>query len=493
MNEVPEQSDSGRKQTQAIEKQLAEMMVQHLPTAAYLTNAAGHISSFNEAAELLWGEKPVEGKSRYFPSGGPSVILERPDGTRRNVILQSSPIFDQFGEIAGAINILTDITELQIANDALKRSEERYHKMIGEIEDYAILFLDVNGIIQNWNKGAEKIKGYRAEEIIGKNFRIFYLPEDRQKKLPEQLIEVAVNRGKAVHEGWRLRKDGSKFWGSIVITALHDEQDQILGFSKVTRDLTEIKAASDKVNDYARELEFQNRELQQFSYAAAHDLKEPLRKVQFYNSMIMESIGEKLPDKEKTYLNNSVNSVIRMKDLIDDLLLYSETSAITDKFAVVNVHEVLEEIKIFYKDSLAEGSIRMDMVGPVNIWGIPFQIRQLFENLLGNAIKYQQKGRPLQISISCKKEYLQFGKEQDRNPVMAYYKISIQDNGIGFEPGYARRIFELFQRLHSRKEYPGTGVGLAISKRIVQNHKGSIEAGSIPGKGSTFTVFLPCY
>ncbi|MFI5192520.1 MAG: PAS domain S-box protein [Chitinophagales bacterium] len=480
MNEVP------------IEKQLAEM-IQHLPTATYLTNVAGYISSFNEAAELLWGEKPVEGKNRYSPSGGPGVSLERPDGTRRNAILQSNPIFDQYGELAGAINTLTDITELQTANDELKRSEERYHKMIGEIEDYAILLLDVNGIIQNWNKGAEKIKGYQAEEIIGKNFRIFYLPEDRQKKLPERLIEEAANKGKAVHEGWRLRKDGSKFWGSIVITALHDEQGHILGFSKVTRDLTEIKAASDQIKDYARELEFQNRELQQFSYAAAHDLKEPLRKVQFYNSMIIESIGEKLPDKEKTYLNNSVNSVIRMKALIDDLLLYSETSTITDKFTVVNVHEVLEEIKVFYKDSLAEGSIRMDMVGPVNVWGIPFQIRQLFENLLGNAIKYQQKGRPLQINISCKKEYHQFSKEQDRNPVMACYKISVQDNGIGFEPEYARKIFELFERLHSRKEYPGTGVGLAISKRIVQNHKGSIEASAIPGTGATFTVFLPCH
>src|SRR6185312_15052517 len=172
--------------------------------------------------------------------------------------------------------------------------------------------LDRDGIVQNWNKGAERIKGYTEEEIVGKNFRIFYLPEDGEKKLPEQLMEQAVREGKALHEGWRLRKDGMRFWGSIVITTLYDEQGQIMGFSKVTRDLTDIKAATDQIKEYARELEFQNKELQQFAYAAAHDLKEPLRKVQFYLSAIVETLAEKIPDKEKTYLNNSVSSAERM-------------------------------------------------------------------------------------------------------------------------------------------------------------------------------------
>src|SRR5580704_355085 len=125
-------------------------------------------------------------------------------------------------------------------NDELRKSEERYHKMIEEVEDYAILMLNREGIVQNWNKGAEKIKGYKESEIVGKSFRLFYLPEDREKKLPEKLIEEAVRNGKAIHEGWRMRKDGSKFWGSIVITALHDEERNVIGFSKVTRDLTEI-------------------------------------------------------------------------------------------------------------------------------------------------------------------------------------------------------------------------------------------------------------
>src|SRR6185437_13985142 len=116
--------------------------------------------------------------------------------------------------------------------------DQQYHLMIGEVEDYAILMLDREGIIRNWNKGAEKIKGYTEKEIVGKHFRIFYTPHDREAGLPEQLIDKAVREGKAIHEGWRVRKNGSAFWGSIVITALHDPEGKVVGFSKVTRDLT---------------------------------------------------------------------------------------------------------------------------------------------------------------------------------------------------------------------------------------------------------------
>lgn len=374
----------------------------------------------------------------------------------------------------------------------LKRSEERYHKMVEEVEDYAILLLDRNGIVQNWNKGVERIKGYKEEEIVGKSFRIFYLPEDREKKLPEQLIQRAVREGKALHEGWRLRKDGSRFWGSIVITALHDKDGQILGFSKVTRDLTDIKVAADQIKDYARELEFQNKELQQFAYAAAHDLKEPLRKVQFYLSAIQETLAGKIPDKEKTYLNNSIDSAERMTSLINDLLKYSATSIITDQFEAVEVNAVLEEVRTFYQDNPEGGAISIRMDGPVRIWGIPFQIRQLFDNLIGNAIKYRKKDRPIEIDISSAREFHQFGVEARLNPAKAYFKITIRDNGIGFEKENTQKIFDLFQRLHNRKEYPGSGVGLSICKRIVQNHKGAIEAEGKPGEGSVFTVYLPC-
>jgi PAS domain S-box-containing protein len=515
------------------------MLVQQLPAAVYTTDKDGKINFCNEAAEALWGRVPDFGNDRYTgawkmytanetlipanalspvgvalgagtPQNGIEYIIERPDGSRRLVIQQSRAIFDEQRLAVGTLNSLMDITELKQMgeslasqkmlnshtkelirkNEELKRSEERYHKMIEEVEDYAILLLDKDGIIQNWNKGAEKIKGYREDEIIGQSFRIFYLPEDRDKKLPEELINRAAREGKAVHEGWRVRKDSTRFWGSIVITALHDEHGAIIGFSKVTRDLTEIKAASDKINNYARELEFQNRELQQFAYAAAHDLKEPLRKVQFYNSVILEKVSGTLPEKEKTYLNNSVNSVIRMRGLIDDLLRYSEMVRMDEAFKSVGLRAIVEEVKAFYLETLGAGNIDLDISESVKIWVIPFQIRQLFENLIGNAIKYQQKDNPVQITITCSRED-RLARESGPDGLQPYYKITVRDNGIGFQPAYAAKIFDLFHRLHGRTEYPGTGVGLAICKKIVQNHQGSIEADGITGEGSVFTVHLP--
>jgi PAS domain S-box-containing protein len=154
-----------------------------------------------------------------------------------------------------------DTTDLQALNEALRTSEERYHKMVEEVQDYAIIFLDTNGIIQNWNKGAQKIKQYKDWEAIGNHFRMFYLPEDRLGKLPEILLEQARLDGRAVHEGWRIRKDGSRFWGSITLTALHNDNNELIGFSKVTRDLTEKKLAEDQLKNFATELQLSNEQL----------------------------------------------------------------------------------------------------------------------------------------------------------------------------------------------------------------------------------------
>ena len=160
---------------------------------------------------------------------------------------------------------LPQVREIQ----EIRKREERYQMMIAEIEDYAILLLDREGLIQSWNKGAEKIKGYKAEEIIGRSFRVFYPKEDQDRQLPELLIQEAINNNKATHEGWRVRKDGTYFWGSVVITALHDDSRNIIGFSKVTRDLTERKLAEDRLLAYAGELNAKNKELE----SAYHDLQ----------------------------------------------------------------------------------------------------------------------------------------------------------------------------------------------------------------------------
>ncbi|HYE54692.1 MAG TPA: PAS domain S-box protein, partial [Chitinophagaceae bacterium] len=174
-----------------------------------------------------------------------------------------------------------------LRKETLRQSEEQHHRMVEEIEDYAIILLDRDGYIQNWNKGAEKIKGYKPEEIIGKNFRQFYTEGDRRDHLPERLLNQAVENGRATHEGWRVRKDGTLFWGNIVITALHDDTGDVVGFTKVTRDLTERKKAEDQQAEYTRNLAETNEALRR-SEERYHKMVEEVRD---YAILLMDKDG----------------------------------------------------------------------------------------------------------------------------------------------------------------------------------------------------------
>lgn len=367
--------------------------------------------------------------------------------------------------------------------------EQQYHLMIGEVEDYAILMLDRNGIVRNWNKGAEKIKGYTEQEIVGTHFRIFYTARDQEAGLPEQLIEKAAREGKAIHEGWRLRKNGTTFWGSIVITALHDPEGKVIGFSKVTRDLTERKLAEDKLLFYARRLEAQNRELQQFAYAAAHDMKEPLRKIQLYYSAIEGDNGEALPpERQKKYMARSAEAARRMQQLIDDLLTYTQLAGSSEPFEAVNLNKAVADAWAFHKNTVEylEAGIHC---GPLpTIWGIPVQLRQLFINLLANSLKYHSDDRKTIVEISASDVNVPgmadvYGSER-------FHKVTFQDNGIGFTPEEGERIFNLFERLHNRDEFSGTGIGLTICRRIMENNRGFIRATGVPGSSATFDLYF---
>jgi PAS domain S-box-containing protein len=394
--------------------------------------------------------------------------------------------------------ILKRTEELKQINKELKKSEERYHSMIDEVQDYAILYLNRNGTIENWNKGAEKIKGYKAEEIIGKNFSIFYTDEDRQKRLPETLLEKAVKSGKATHEGWRKRKDGSLFWGNIVITALHDSDDNIIGFSKVTRDLTEKKKADDEIKMNAEQLEQKNAELQKvntelesFAYVSSHDLQEPLRKIQTFSTRIIEKDYQTLSDTAKDYFNRLQNAAKRMQVLIQDLLIYSRTNSTERIFENTDIKTLIEEVKDDLKENLLQKNADIEIIGTSRLNIIPFQFRQLMQNLITNSIKFSRPDQPPHIVIKSETKEGEALNNNSFLPDKKYCHIKFSDNGIGFEPQYSERIFEVFQRLHGKDEYQGTGIGLAIVKKIVENHNGKITATGEPGKGTTFDIYFP--
>jgi light-regulated signal transduction histidine kinase (bacteriophytochrome) len=273
---------------------------------------------------------------------------------------------------------------------------------------------------------------------------------------------------------------------------LHDVAGNVLGFSKVTRDLTDRKMREDKIKQYTLALELKNKELEQFAFAAAHDMKEPLRKIQFYNRHIADHAGTILAEKENEYLNRSISAASRMYGLIDDLLAYSATSPEGSKYEETDLNKVLDDVISSHQDTIRETNsiIKADTL-PL-ILGIPVQFCQLFENLIGNSLKYRHRDRPLRIDITAEKVLRSFVRQVPADPDGLLWKISFADNGIGFDPLHADKIFDLFHRLPNETPYPGSGIGLAICHKVVQNHGGFITANGEQGRGAIFNVYLPC-
>ncbi|OQP44665.1 hypothetical protein A4H97_09900 [Niastella yeongjuensis] len=388
--------------------------------------------------------------------------------------------------------------QLELRHEELRQSEERYLRMTNEVEDYSIILLSKDGYIENWNKGAEKIKGYTADEIIGMHFRLFYTYSDQQHGLAEKLLEEAKQDGKSTFEGLRVRKDGSTFWAYTVLTALHNDKNDIIGFSKVTRDLTKQKLTEDQLKMYAEQLEQKNRELERsnselssFSYVASHDLQEPLRKIQAFGNLIQARDVANLSDTSKDYFDRMVKAAVRMQNLIDSLLEFSRTTTARKNFESTDLNALLDEVKKELAHRIDEKKATIISAHLPTMTIIPFQFRQLLSNLISNSLKYSREDVTPVIEITSAYVKARQLHEKGAIPGKDYFRFTINDNGIGFEQEYAEKIFELFQRLHGRNEYTGSGIGLAICKKIVENHHGFIRAESEVGAGATFYIFIP--
>ncbi|MEN2413655.1 PAS domain S-box protein [Flavobacterium mesophilum] len=444
------------------------------------------------------------------------VRIKRHDGIYRWHTVIGEPVLNEENKIIKWVGAFTDIhtekaftneleqqvtartKELSLMNESLQKSEERYHLMVEEVQDYAILYLNHEGIVENWNLGAEKIKGYKAEEIIGKSFSQFYTEADRKNNLPQKLLNLAIEKGKSSHEGWRVRKDKTLFWANVTLTAIHNKNNQIIGFSKMTHDLTEKKSADDKLKMNALELEHKNaelekmnQELQSFAYISSHDLQEPLRKIQTFATQIMEKESENLSDYGKDKFKRMQNAAQRMQTLINDLLSYSRTNAQERVFEKIDLGKIVAEVKEDLKEEIEQKNAKIESLENCEANIIPFQFRQLLYNLVSNSLKFSNPENPIVIKINS-----EIAKGSDlKNEKLAseskYCHIRIEDNGIGFEQQYSSKIFEVFQRLHGKLEYTGTGIGLAIVKKIVDNHNGIITATGELNKGAIFDIYIP--
>jgi signal transduction histidine kinase len=239
------------------------------------------------------------------------------------------------------------------------------------------------------------------------------------------------------------------------------------------------------------QLQYSNKELVSFAYVASHDLQAPLRQIRTFTSRLLEVETENLSDNGKEYLKRIDSASRRMQNLIEDLLSWSKTETSEKTFQLCDLNEILDEVKTTLKVFIEEQAATIEAVNLPVVKIIPFQFKQMFENLLINAIKYSKPDAAPHITISSQQVKGSESSWKDAKLEQDYFKISVRDNGIGFDPQYAERIFELFQRLHDKHEYPGTGLGLAICKKVIQNHKGFITADASPGSGATFTIYLP--
>ena len=437
-----------------------------------------HFSIFYPKTDLVWDKPGVElreaAKTGRFEDEGWRI---RKDGTRfwANVVITA--VRDDEGKLIGFGKITRDLTDR-------REAELRFRLLVEGVTDYAIYSLDPQGNITSWNSGAERIKGYKAEEIIGKHFSTFYTREDLDSGMPQRVLETAQTTGHYEGEGWRVRKDGSRFWSSVVVTPLRDDERRLLGFSKITRDVSDRKQLLEKIQQHAEQLELRiaereqtNAELEAFSYSVSHDLRAPLRAIEGFTDIVLTDFGEQLPQPAVEYLEQVVKASGRMNRLVQDLLNYSRLSRLEMQMAAVQVAAIVEDACSQVEEALRP-YISINAAPGLSVRAHQATLTQIIWNLVSNGLKFYPEGETPRVEVTSKRE----GKD---------VVLIVHDEGIGIAAEHQERIFNVFERLHSADVYPGTGIGLAIVKRGITRMGGTVRLESAPGKGSTFYIALP--
>jgi PAS domain S-box-containing protein len=399
------------------------------------------------------------------------------------------PFLDSRGRPVGFIKILQDQTDRMRMREALERNAEFYRSMVETAEDYAIYMLDRTGHVESWNTGAERIEGYRAEEIIGQHFSIFFTDEDVRKHLPAQELERAEKEGKSRTEAWAVRKDGSKFRSDWTLTPIRNHAGEIRGFCKIAHDVTARKEAEDQIRSLTNDLEERvwrrtaqleasNKELESFSYSISHDLRAPLRHVSAYVDILREENGPELSAGARIYLEKISTSAERMSQLIEDLLNFSRSSSAEIQVKTVDLSALVNEVIFELSEESAGRRVKWVIERLPHVLADPAMLRQVLTNLISNALKYTRNRVAPRIEL---------GSSENEKEFICF----VRDNGVGFDMHFAGKLFGIFQRLHSNTEFPGTGIGLAIVQRTIHRHGGRVWAEGSLGTGATFYFSLP--
>ena len=466
--------------------------------AVFVLDTEGRIQTWNTGARVLKGYEKEEIVGRHFSvfytpdavaSGWPAHELKvatmegrfedegwrvRKDGSRfwANVIITALRADD--GRLLGFSKITRDLTSRREQEEALRQSEERFRLLIEGVTDYAVFMLDPDGVITSWNSGAQKIKGYSREEIIGKHFSLFYLPEDVEAARPWQELALARKEGRAEDEGWRLRKNGEKFWARVVVSAVYDRTGRLLGFAKVTQDLSQ--------REHARELERTAQRVQEFIGMLAHELRNPLAPIR--NAV---ELMRRLPpdDAAHSTLRETMDrQSAHLSRIVDDML---DIARITrGKLSIerrpVELAEVVSRALEVAQPSIDAAHHKLDVEippGSVVVQGDLSRLTQAVANLLTNAARFTAPGGRISLRV---------GKQGEQ------ITLSVRDNGRGIANEDLGKIFGMFVQGKEplNRVGGGLGIGLALARAIVELHGGTVDARSEgEGKGSEFTVRLP--
>ncbi|MBL7736964.1 MAG: PAS domain-containing protein [Chitinophagaceae bacterium] len=345
-----------------------------------------------------------------------------------------------------------------------------------------------------WSQGMYNLMGYRRpdiEERLNADFYVSHIIEADREGFGKTMAEAIARLG---HFELTYALNNNRNEELTVLTrgkVLAGEDGKALKISGVTKNITQIRDYEQSLEEKLRELDKSNKELEEFAYVASHDLQEPLRKITSFGERLQEKIGAQADKDIQFYLTRMLVAAENMRNLIENLLEFSRTSRHSQPFETVNLADILAEAKAEFELKIEETNAIVHAENMPLIRAIPSQMRQLLTNMLSNAIKFRKSGIPPEIVFTSKI----LSKEECKNYRLHNHKlwrqISIKDNGIGFEQEFASKIFQIFQRLHGKSEYPGAGIGLAICKKIVENHKGIIFANSEPGKGAEFIILLP--
>jgi PAS domain S-box-containing protein len=376
-----------------------------------------------------------------------------------------------------------DVLELhvQVRTQELQKLQRRYESILNSAGE-GIYGLDLQGRTTFVNPAAAKITGWKVEELVGKSEReIFH-------RLPAG--GAPPGRNGAAEDTIFFRKDGTSFPAEYVRTTIREKEKEI-GAVVIFKDITERKRAEENLNHKAAELARSNAELEQFAYVASHDLQEPLRKIQAFGDRLKAKCDAVNLQDGRDYLERMQSAAARMQTLINDLLTFSRVISASQPFVPVDLNVVVRGVLSDLEVRIEQQKATVDIGELPTIEADPLQMRQLLQNLIGNALKFQPAGGKPLVKIGTRSLKSPFAGTSDEDPCAEQCELTIQDNGIGFDEKYLDKIFAVFQRLHGRNEYEGTGVGLAVCRRITDRHGGSIQASSKPNEGARFTVTLP--